>query len=86
MVDAKVKVVSMHIGGRGEKGKHRASEGVCPRAAHKKESLFQRWGRDKEMGRCGFINAGKTLNVTLLWSLANLSLIADRPKVLSITC
>ena len=36
-------------GGR-EKGKHRASEGVCPRAAHKKEFPFpagkglKRWG------------------------------------------
>jgi hypothetical protein len=31
-----------------------------------------------DMGRRGFINAGKTLNITLFWSLANLSLIADR--------
>jgi hypothetical protein len=84
IVEAKAKFINVRICDRvGKRGKHRASEGVCPRAAHKKEFLFleaeaeillpfrQNVHRDKEMGHCGFINAGNTFNGTLFFVLVN---------------
>jgi hypothetical protein len=86
MVDAKLnlRVCFSLAGGKGVNTGRR--EDFCPRAAHKKEFPFPEGKGLKGWGAVVSLTPEKTLNVTLFWSLANLSLIADRPKVLSITC